>query len=264
MNDAKLHFDNGNLSEAVEAALRLVKTNPTVAAARTFLFELSCFSGDWDRAEKQLDVIGHQDTATAVGSLIYRQNLSAERDRLRFFAEGGKPETPGAPPDYVEDLFKANGLVREGKTAEARELLDTVEENRPAFSVTVNGEGFSDFRDYNDLTMCVFEAIVKDSYVWIPFEDISKIDFLERKSLRDIFWPQAQFELTNGTNGEMFIPSLYANSWKNSDDQIRLGRSVDWRELGDDIYIGEGSRLYTMDGKDRSILDIKTIEFNHE
>jgi protein involved in temperature-dependent protein secretion len=62
----------------------------------------------------------------------------------------------------------------------------------------------------------------------------------------------------------MFIPSLYANSWKNSDDQIRLGRSVDWRELGDDIYIGEGSRLYTMDGKDRSILDIKTIEFNHE
>jgi type VI secretion system protein ImpE len=264
MNEAKKQLDAGNLGAAVEAALGLVKSNPTVQSARTFLFELSCFSGDWDRAERQLDVIGHQDANTAIGSLIYRQNLSAERDRIKFFAEGLRPETPETPPAYVEDLFKANDLLREGKTEEARELLDSVEENRPAFSCTVNGEEFSDFRDYNDSTMCVFEAIVKDSYVWLPFENVEKIEFLERKSLRDIFWPQAQFGLTNGTNGEMFIPSLYANTWKNSDDQVRLGRSVDWRDAGDDIYIGEGTRLYTMDGKDRSILDIKSIEFKHE
>ena len=264
MNEAKKQLDAGNLGAAVEAALGLVKSNPTAQSARTFLFELSCFSGDWERAERQLDVIGHQDANTAIGSLIYRQNLSAERDRIKFFAEGLRPETPETPPSYVEDLFKANDLLREGKTDEARELLDSVEENRPAYSCTVNGEDFSDFRDYNDSTMCVFEAIVKDSYVWLPFENVAKIEFLERKSLRDIFWPQAQFELTNGTNGEMFIPSLYANTWKNSDDQVRLGRSVDWRDAGDEIYIGEGTRLYTMDGKDRSILDIKSIEFKHE
>lgn len=264
MNEAKKQLDAGNLAAAVEAALSLVKSNPTVQSARTFLFELSCFSGDWDRAERQLDVIGHQDANTAIGSLIYRQNLSAERDRIKFFAEGLRPETPETPPAYVEDLFKANDLLRDGKTDEARELLDSVEENRPAFSCTVNGDGFSDFRDYNDSTMCVFEAIVKDSYVWLPFEHVAKIDFLERKSLRDIFWPQAQFELTNGTNGEMFIPSLYANTWKNSDDQVRLGRSVDWRDAGGEIFIGEGTRLYTMDGKDRSILDVKSIEFKHE
>ena len=134
MNDAKIQLDAGNLSGAVEAALGLVKSNPTIATARTFLFELSCFSGDWDRAEKQLDVIGHQDANTAMGSLIYRQNLSAERDRVKYFAEGGRPETPQTPPDYVDDLFKANDLIREGKTAEARELLDSVEENRPVFS----------------------------------------------------------------------------------------------------------------------------------
>ena len=264
MNEAKKQLEAGNLATAVETALGLVKSNPTDQSARTFLFELSCFSGDWDRAERQLDVIGHQDANTAIGSLIYRQNLSAERDRIKFFAEGLRPETPETPPDYVEDLFKANDRLREGKTEEARELLDSVEENRPAFSCTVNGEGFSDFRDYNDSTMCVFEAIVKDSYVWLPFDQVAKIEFLERKSLRDIFWPQAQFELTNGTNGEMFIPSLYANTWKNSDDQVRLGRSVDWRDAGDEIFIGEGTRLYTMDGKDRSILDIKSIEFKHE
>ena len=91
-----------------------------------------------------------------------------------------------------------------------------------------------------------------------------KLDFLERKSLRDVYWPQAQFELVNGTTGELFLPSLYVNSWKNSDDQIRLGRSVDWKDLGDEIYAGEGTRIFTMDGKDKTILDLKTIEFNHE
>jgi protein involved in temperature-dependent protein secretion len=42
MNDAKLALDKGDLTGAVEAALRLVKTNPTDTAARIFLFELSC------------------------------------------------------------------------------------------------------------------------------------------------------------------------------------------------------------------------------
>jgi type VI secretion system protein ImpE len=264
MNDAKLHLDKGNLSAAVDSALGLVKSNPTVYAARAFLFELSLFSGDWDRADRQLDVIGHQDANAAIGSLIYRQNLSAERDRIKFFSEGLRPETPEAPTDYINDLFTANDLVREGKTAEARELLDKVEEERPAFPCTVNGEGFSDIRDYNDLTMCAFEAIVKDSYVWLPFASVKSLEFLERKSLRDVFWPQAQFELTNGTSGELFLPSLYVNTYKNGDDQVRLGRSVDWREAGDDIYIGEGTRVFTMDGKDKPILDIKSIEFNHE
>ena len=38
MNDAKLLLDEGNLTGAVEAALRLVKTNPTNTTARIFLF----------------------------------------------------------------------------------------------------------------------------------------------------------------------------------------------------------------------------------
>lgn len=264
MNDAILQLDAGNLTGAAQSALNLVKTNPTNVTARTFLFELSCFSGEWERAEKQLDVIGHQDANAMIGSLIYRQNLKAERDRMHLFSHGTRPESAMRFPEYVEDLLKANELVREGKTGEARLMIDSVEENRPAFPCTVNGENFSDFRDYNELTMCVFEVIIKDSYVWLPFEQVVKIEFLERKSLRDIYWPQAKVEMTNGTNGEMFFPSLYVNTWKSDDDKLRLGRSVDWRDLGDEIYAGEGARLFWMDGKDRSLLDIQTIEFRHE
>src|SRR3982751_201267 len=108
MNDAKLQVDQGNLSGAVEAALRLVKTNPTNFSARTFLFELSCFSGDWDRAEKQLDVVGHQDANAMMGSMIFRQNFKAERDRMKYYSDGLKPEFMTRTYPYVDDLLAAN------------------------------------------------------------------------------------------------------------------------------------------------------------
>lgn len=263
MNDAKLQLDSGNLKGAIDSALALVKSNPTDVTGRIFLFELSCFAGDWERAEKQLEVIGHQDAIAMVGSKIYQQNLKAERDRINFFESGTRPESAMKFPEYVEDLVKANELIRLGKTGEGRVMLDQVATNRPAFKCSVNGTEFSDIRDYNDATMCVIEAIIKDSYVWLPFEQIESIEFSERKSLRDVYWPQAKFELTNGTSGEMFVPSLYVNSWKADDDLVRLGRSVDWHDIGDEIYAGEGGRVFTMDGKDRSLLDITSIHFDH-
>jgi type VI secretion system protein ImpE len=263
MNDAKLKLDAGDLKGAVESALNLVKTNPTNAAARIFLFELSCFSGDWERAEKQLEVIGHQDANAMIGSLIYRQNFKCERDRMRLFSDGLSPEFVTAKPPYVDDLLSAINRIREGNILEARTILDKVEEERPAFSCDVNGVGFSDIRDYNDPTMCVFEVFIKDSYVWLPFEQVASIKFTKPKTLRDLFWVQGEVEMLNGTAGEMFFPALYSGSWKSENDAVRLGRMTDWDDLGDDVFLGKGTKLFWMDGKDRSILDIETLSFKH-
>ncbi len=264
MNEAKTQLDAGNLNRAVEEALAAVKANPTDAKARTFLFELSCFSGDWERAEKQLDVIGHQDVNAMIGSQIYRQNFKCERDRQKFFDSGQKPEFLGATLPHVEDLLAANNRIREGNLAEARELLDKVEEERPAFACKINGEAVSDFRDYNDSTSCVFEVFVKDQYVWLQFEEVKSIEFFPPKTLRDLYWAQAKVETVSGVSGEMFLPVLYVNSSKSENDQVRLGRMTDWRDLGEEIFAGEGMKLFWMDGKEKSMLDIQTIEFDHE
>lgn len=262
MSEAKTQLDIGNLNGAIEAALQLVKNNPTDAAARTFLFELSCFSGDWERAERQLDVIGHQSANALIGSQIYRQNFQAERDRIEFFTRGKRPEFVMPAPEYVEELYAANNLLREGKILEARQLLDKIEEQRPAFACKISGEEKEDFRDYNDLTMCVFEAIIKEAYVWLPFEQIVKIEFFEKKTLRDIFWRQAKVEVKNGLVAEIFLPSLYVNSWKSNDDAVRLGRANNWLDAGNEIYIGEGLRMFFANGEAVPVLDINEIEFN--
>jgi protein involved in temperature-dependent protein secretion len=51
---------DGQLSAAVEQLNQEVRSRPTDIQRRTFLFELLCFAGDCQRAERQLDVLGHQ------------------------------------------------------------------------------------------------------------------------------------------------------------------------------------------------------------
>ncbi|MBS1794055.1 MAG: hypothetical protein JSS81_09390 [Acidobacteria bacterium] len=264
MNEAKTLLEAGNLTGATEAALGLVKANPTDGPARIFLFELAIFAGNWDRARRQLDVIGHQDTTAMIGSKIYEQCIVAEQKRADFFAKGAKPEFLATPPDYIYGLLTANNKIREGSFAEAREILDKVDEQRPAFACKINGQDVADFRDYNDPTSVILEVIIKDSYVWVPFEQIEQITFSEPKSLRDHFWLQATLHTDNGTNGDVFIPALYNDSWRSADDQVRLGRVTDWRELGADIYAGEGTKLFAVGGEHKTVLDLQTVEFVRE
>lgn len=261
MQEAKALLDAGDLNGAVQATLNFVKDNPTNHQARTFLFELSLFSGDWDRANRQLDALGHQDANAMVGTLIYRQCIEAEKKRQRFFSDGLKPEFLSDPPDYVYGLLTANNRLREGNIEEARQILDQTEEDRPAFPCTVNGAQAEDFRDYNDLTAGIMEAIIKDSYVWVPFDQIEKITINKPQSLRDLFWLQGAMETTNGTNGEVFFPTLYVNSFKHNNDQVRLGRMTDWNDLGSELFIGEGTKLFWINGQDRPLLELEEIIF---
>jgi len=169
----------------------------------------------------------------------------------------------GPEPPHIAGLLNAINRVREANTVEAQTEIDRVEEERPAYPCEINGEGFTDFRDYNDLTMCVFEAFFKDSYVWLPFENVLTINFFKPKTLRDLYWIQAEVELVNGLQGEMFFPALYSGTWKSENDQVRLGRMTDWRDVGDEVFVGEGTKLFWMDGRDKSILDITSVKFNH-
>ncbi|MEZ5343914.1 MAG: type VI secretion system accessory protein TagJ [Pyrinomonadaceae bacterium] len=264
MSEAKALLDSGNLNEAIQEALNAVRSKPTDITARIFLFELSCFSGDWERAEKQLEVIGQQDVKAMIGAQIYKQNFKAEHDRISLFSEGLIPECLMPPPNYVEGLLAAVSHVKDGKLKEGIEVIGQVEEKRPAFACKVNGEESADFRDCNDLTMCVFEAIVKDSYTWLPFEQVESVEFIPAATLRDNYWRQAEVGMVNGTKGEMFLPSLYVDTFKSENDDIRLGRVTDWRDTGEDIFIGEGVRLYQLDSGFKPISEIESIEFIHD
>lgn len=262
MASAKELLDAAKLKEAIDAVTQEVKANPADTRLRTFLFELLCFAGEWDRAEKQVDVIGSQNATAAMGVLVFRQNIKAERERERLFTEGVPPSYLKEPPEYVDRHVVAIDLLKIGKTADARTLLDTAEEDRPAISGTVDGTPFEDIRDFNDLVGPVLELIVKDKYTWVPFEQIKSIEISEPKTLRDLLWAPARILAIDGTVGEIFIPTLYAGSATHENDLVRLGRMTDWKDLGEGVYRGFGLRTLLIDGEEKGILEIRSIQLD--
>src|SRR5947209_18579118 len=92
MNAQQL-FQAGKLNEAVQALAAELRDNPADVRRRTFLFELLCFTGDYLRAEKQLDVLASDGGAAEMGALLYRAALHAERIRQTIFDTKNYPLT---------------------------------------------------------------------------------------------------------------------------------------------------------------------------
>jgi len=244
MEEATRLFDAGQLGAAIQSISQEVKARPSDVQPRIFLFELLCFAGDFDRAERQLEAIGHQSASAELGVQVYLNNIKAERDRLKLFSDGLEPHFLIEPPSYVDLQLTAINRLREGNYSDARELLDRAEEERPALAGKLPGSQFSDFRDYDDRIGPVLELIVRDKYTWLPFEQINRLKIARPKQLRDLMWAPAQIEGADGTVGEVFVPALYVGSSKHENDQVKLGRMTDWTCVSEDLYLGAGLRLF--------------------
>jgi type VI secretion system protein ImpE len=152
--------------------------------------------------------------------------------------------------------------VHEGDTLEARALLDRVEEERPSVSGAFNGQRFEDFRDWNDFTGPALELIARNKYAWLPFSQIRRIEIDAPAHLRDLFWTPARIEAEDGTVGEVFIPALYVNSHEHPNDLVKLGRMTDWKQIGEDLFVGFGLRTFLVDEGDEALLEARRIEFD--
>ena len=93
-------YREGRLREAIKALGEELRSNPMDAKRRTFLFELLLFAGEYDRAEKQLDLLAGANADAAAGTLLYRSALYAERTRQAMFLNG---ETPAQREESVHD-----------------------------------------------------------------------------------------------------------------------------------------------------------------
>jgi type VI secretion system protein ImpE len=262
MPTAKELFDAGQLKPAIQAVSQEVKARPSEVQPRTFLFELLCFAGDFDRAQQQLEVIGHQSATAELAVQVYLNNLKAERDRLRLFSDGLAPHFLTEPPAYVDLHLGAIDRLREGAYDQARLLLDQAEEERPSLTGKMNGNQFLDFRDCDDLIGSVLELIVHDKYTWLPFEQIKTLQISTPKQLRDLMWAPARVEGIDGTVGEVYIPALYARSSEHPDDGVKLGRMTDWRQVSELLHLPAGLRLFIADGRDEAMFEARSVEFD--
>jgi type VI secretion system protein ImpE len=262
--NAQDHYRAGNLRDAVTAALDDVKHHPTDVGKRGFLCELLCLTGDLERAERQLDVLGQQDPQAQLGVSLFRQLIRAEQARQQFHAVGRVPEF--LSEDIAPDLrlrLEASVLLRDGKALQANEVLMRAEEQRPKLTGTADGQPFDDLRDLDDLTASFFEVLTSTGkYYWVPLERVEMVEFRPPAQSRDLLWRSARMTVRGGPDGEVFIPVLYAGSATDPDDRIRLGRMTEWRGGEGAPVRGVGQRMFLVGGEDRPILEFQTLTIN--
>ena len=133
-------YKAGKLSEAIDAQIQEVKSNPGDHARRLFLFELLAFAGELDRARKQIDAIQYGDLALDAAVLGYAQLLEGEGKRRRLFSEGLKPEFFADPPEHIGWRLEAVNRLREKNLAEAHALLEKANAVTQVFKGTMNGK----------------------------------------------------------------------------------------------------------------------------
>ncbi|HQU43649.1 MAG TPA: type VI secretion system accessory protein TagJ [Pirellulales bacterium] len=256
---AKELFTSGDLPGAVSAAVAEVKQHPSDNARRTFLFELLCFMGDLDRAQKQLDAIGQLDSQSDWAVQVYTNILHAERRRRQFFADGLKPEFLLDPPPYVQLSLDAVNRLREGRADDAQGLLSRSEEARPTIAGVVNGQVADELRDCDDVLAAFVELFVIRDYVWLPLEQVRELETSPPERPRDLLWLPVRLTLSDGVQQRGYLPTLYCGSHEHADNRVKLGRMTDWSDGAGPV---RGSGLHTwLAGDDAlGLLDVRNAQ----
>lgn len=230
--DASQLFRAGKLQEAIDALSSGLRDNPSDNKSRTFLFELLCFAGDYDRADKHLELLQQQSGEAAMGALLYRGALNAERTRADMFEQKTFPSAPAEPVESIRG--------------------------------SLNGKPFHSLQDADPRLGARLEIFAAGDYMWIPLGDIAVLEMDPPKRLRDLLW--APVRLRTGPNfknkdlGEVLMPVIAPLSWQHPDDNVKLGRVSEWcaDEAGEEAPFGQ--KMLLVDGEEHPFLEIRKLE----
>lgn len=236
MNPQEL-YRAGRLTDAIKALSAELRDNPTDVKRRTFLFELLCFAGEWERADKQLEVLGEAGPESEMGVMLYRSALFAERQRHDLFERGEFPTAKG----------DADAEASRGGQA--------------------NGKPFQDLSDADPRTGARLELFAAGNYLLLPLEHVASIQIPPPQRLRDLLWTPAAVRTTpsfKGTElGEVLLPVMAPFSWRHADEAVRLGRVTVWEKPeGYEYQVPLGQKMWLVDEEEIPFLELRALEFN--
>jgi type VI secretion system protein ImpE len=253
-------FKQGRLKEATDAQIQEVKAQPADHGKRLFLFELAAFAGDLERARRQIEAVHYEEPERDATLQGYRKLLEAEQKRRRLFSESLAPRFLGTPPEHVKLRVEAVNRLREGKQAEAAELLVRANEGAETLKGTLNGKAFKGMRDTDDLFGTILEVMAQGEYFWVALEQIDSLAANAPGFPRDLIWLPARLMLQDGQQGEVFLPVLYPGSHEAGDDQLKLGRATDWKQADGGPVRGVGARTLLVGDDGMHLLEWRELQ----
>ena len=250
---------DGQLDAALQHLQEQVRQRPADPKLRTFLFQLLCVLGHWERALTQLNVAADLDAQALGMAQMYRDAVQCERLRAAVFAGERSPLIFGEPPEWLALLIESMLVMDTPRRDESVALRERAFEAAPTSPGTIDGTPFEWIADADMRLGPVCEAVINGRYYWVPFERLTQIDLEAPVDLRDVVWIPAHFRFINGGESVGLIPTRYAGSENVADDQLRLARKTEWRETAAGVFTGLGQRQFSTDGGEYALMDVRTI-----
>ena len=260
---AEEYLQTGDLDQALATLMEAVRSDPSKTELRVFLFQLLSVLGQWERAITQLNVAAEMDSDALLMAQIYRSALNCEVLRGDVFSGQRSPLIFGEPLEWLVWLTQVPGLLAVGKLSAAADLRDRALAAAPAVSGRINGQAFAWIADADSRLGPTLEAIINGKYYWIPFERIREIRITAPANLRDVVWAAATFTWTNEGQAVGLIPSRYPGTEKEPDSGFKMGRKTDWRDAGEDFFIGLGQRMLATDQGEYPLLELRELILEH-
>jgi type VI secretion system protein ImpE len=208
----------------LDGALRLlqdhVRSRPSDANPRIFLFQLLSVLGQWDRALTQLNVAAELDAKALAMAQMYREALQCEVLRADVFAGKKAPMILGEPEEWLALLIESlltGGDSSAAAAERARSLRERAFEAAPTTAGAIDGAPFEWIADGDMRLGPVCEAVINGRYYWVPFARVARIDIEAPADLRDVVWMPAHFAFANGGEAVAVIPTRYPGSEASTD-----------------------------------------------
>lgn len=257
--DAKELIKAHRLTEARSRLVEQVKATPSDQGKRTLLAQVLLFFGEWDKAERHLEILAMQSASAEIGVQVYRNLISAERERSEVYAGKRRPAFLGTMPTWLELYLAAWEKLRGGETDQAELQLVEIDSQLPTLSGTLNGHEFTEIRDGDSFLAPFLEVFLHDQYLWLPFTSLRELSLPVPKTLMDTLWTPAGITTWEGLTTSCYLPVTYHLPMGQGDDQVRLGKITDWQELGGGFYRGRGQHLFQVGDEEKGILEIREL-----
>lgn len=264
LTDAEQALRAGQLDQALKLLQDQVRSSPSDAKLRIFLFQLLAVMGQWNRALVQLRLAGELQASALAMVQMYSAAIHCELLRAEVFAGKRSPLIFGQPDEWLALLVESLLTAGQGRSTEAELLRAKAFEAAPAQAGSVDGQPFSWIADADMRLGPVCEAIIEGRYYWMPFDRLARIVIDEPVDLRDAVWMPARFEFSNGGGSVGLIPTRYPGSELHPDSAIQLARRTDWAERSPGVYVGSGQRLLSTDQGDHALMDLREIVLTPE
>jgi type VI secretion system protein ImpE len=254
---AEEYFQQGQLDSAISAAAEQVKNNPNDEHVRTLFVELLCVKGEFERADSQLHALMTLKPDLALNLAVWRQLIHAAQKRLDVYQLKAKPDMIDEPTKAIKRALDMLLALQEKDADKISSLLKETEINKDDNKFLVNGDDAKNIRDLDDVTANFLEVLgTNGKYFWVDFSQVVEVELSKPTRILELLWRKATIVLTNGTEGEVYLPAIYP---KTDDDSAALGKKTEWHNEFS-LYQGIGLKTWLFGDLDLTIDEISSFK----